>query len=838
VSSFTNFDANNDPANHVAVAEAVHKAGKHFQAALSWAVVHSDPTIYNVKWAVQWFKRIVRDLCPHSLYLKDPSGVMTPEMAGVLAAELKAEFPTLPLVFHTHCQTGFGYMTYLEAMRHGANAVECSLGFPDGNGQPYGLTMLRAAEDYGLDTGNPDKEAWHKVNMLCKERIRPLYRQGQVVRTPDIAVELTGIAGGQRSILDKELRDAGQERFIPLVDSMVQQVRREGGLVCQVTPAADSYAREAMRRIRAGIKGPDEAARGHFVTGYAQILVGENGGTKEPVVDQQRRVALDERVQKHLNDMLAEKRISQAAADALRGMEEPSSVTTAHAAASSSASSASSKGKAKGKDVPFAGTVLGAWRARMEELSAPVMLAQRAAEVEARLGELADLAKDPALLESLERKIAHAAEQAPEGAPERKVKRLADRVALLRSELAQLQSSMKKNKQTPKEAEEAYHAVLLGKAPDALYEEEFIDGHPLARSAYASGALTLEHVKELLSFSGQITCSPIELLRPGLARAKRELAAFEEEHLLGLMDSPRKAAENAVLWACFARSAVPNMLQNFFLHYYTGDHAGFFPKLFEGDKEGEFKDKIGTLQAEKDKAAKEHTFLYRNAHQQVERLLTSHSDSAALMRHLQEQHAQCLELQLRLDRWNDPSLPTNTLIAPETRARLAAKLQQLREEAARGQAQLEQLVLSHIKLHPGRMRDTVPVFDDKAASHVRFAPLGEAAAQQATQDAAAVAETCASTAAASTVHAKQAASACNVCMTAPSTTAPPSAPHVAHAHGRGSSHHRDHAHTTTPAAAASKGSTKAPAAPDAISAAEAEEFAVAKHALDQIVHHP
>jgi hypothetical protein len=176
------------------------------------------------------------------------------------------------------------------------------------------------------------------------------------------------------------------------------------------------------------------------------------------------------------------------------------------------------------------------------------------------------------------------------------------------------------------------------------------------------------------------------------------------------------------------------------------------------------------------------------------------------------------------------------LIAPETRARLAAKLHQLREEAARGQAQLEQLVLSHIKLHPGRMRDTVPVFDDKAASHVRFAPLGEAAAQQATQDAAAAAETCASTAASSTVNAKQAASACNVCMTAPSTTAPPSTSHVVHAHGRGSSHHRDHAHTTT-TAAANKGSTKAPAAPDAISAAEAEEFAVAKHALDQIVHH-
>lgn len=101
---FTNFDANNDPRNHVAVAEAVHKHGGHYQAALSWAVYHPDPTIYNPKWVVSWFRRIVKDLSPHSLYVKDPSGVLTPEMAGVLAREIKAAFPDLPLLFHTHYQ--------------------------------------------------------------------------------------------------------------------------------------------------------------------------------------------------------------------------------------------------------------------------------------------------------------------------------------------------------------------------------------------------------------------------------------------------------------------------------------------------------------------------------------------------------------------------------------------------------------------------------------------------------------------------------------------------------------------------------------------------------------
>jgi oxaloacetate decarboxylase alpha subunit len=97
VNVFTNFDAHNDWRNHVNVSEAVHKAGGHYQAALSWAVYHPDPTVYNVQWAIDFFREVSK-LGAHSLYVKDPSGVLTPEMAGVLAAEIKAAFPDLPLV--------------------------------------------------------------------------------------------------------------------------------------------------------------------------------------------------------------------------------------------------------------------------------------------------------------------------------------------------------------------------------------------------------------------------------------------------------------------------------------------------------------------------------------------------------------------------------------------------------------------------------------------------------------------------------------------------------------------------------------------------------------------
>lgn len=95
--------------------------------------------------------------------------------------------------------------------------------------------------------------------------------QSKSWRTPDISIEKSGIAGGtivalfvretvdhpsgifalgQRTILDAELRNIGMGHLTKQLDTEVQVTRAQGGKVCQVTPVADSYAREAMRRLK------------------------------------------------------------------------------------------------------------------------------------------------------------------------------------------------------------------------------------------------------------------------------------------------------------------------------------------------------------------------------------------------------------------------------------------------------------------------------------------------------------------------------------------------------------------------------------------------------------
>jgi pyruvate/oxaloacetate carboxyltransferase len=676
INVFTNFDANNDPRNHRAVAEAVHKYGQHYQAALSWAVYHPDPTIYNVQWAVNWFRQIVRDLKPHSLYVKDPSGVLTPEMAGALSKEIKAAFPDLPLIFHSHYQTGFAYAAYLEAMRNGANGVECSLGFPDGAGQPYGLAMLRMVEDYGLETGNPNKQKWHDVNMFCKTVLRPLYPNANVVRTPDIQVEQTGIAGGQRSILDKELIDAGQAHLIPTVDSMVQQVRKEGGLVCQVTPAADSYAREAMRRIRGGNPAKN------FTPGYAQILYGENGSTKEPINDAQKKAALDERVVKRVAEMAKEKKISKEAADALTGADKKDSKEP---------------------------TALSVFRAHMDKLSEPVIRAQRKTEVKGRLEELKAISSKPELLKPLEIKIQMAQKHAAEGSVEAKVGSLADRVAILQAELAALEKASAGVNEA--QAEKTYHSILLGSAPDSEFRK-IAELSPVSRDLLASEKITISNLKDILSHAGTITCSAADLLENSMEKARVELEAFEQQHCLGLLDTPQKRSENTLLWACFSKAAIPNLIENFFLNYYTGDIAGFFPKLFKGDKEGSYDPlkSYGSLKRDLEKAAAKNEFLYRNIHRNIEQILRHHPDSSAIVTKVKELRQQADQLALRAKKWEDGSVESSRITA-DTKTKVQQKIDSLRAEADKGQEVLNERVLSAIRTNKGKLKPTYPVYN-------------------------------------------------------------------------------------------------------------------------------
>ena len=532
---YTNFDAHNDWRNHIKVAESVLKYGAHYQAALSWAVYNPDPSIYNVQWAVDFFRKCVK-LGAHSLYVKDPSGVLTPAMAYALSRQIKEAFPTLPLVFHTHYQAGYGYMTYLKAVEGGANGVECSMGFADGAGQPYTASMLRAFEEAGFHTGSPNISAIRRVTEYCNS-IRPKYVGANIMKTPDISVEDSGIAGGQRSILDKELRDVGQAHLIPELDKEVFRVRSQGGKVCQVTPVADTYAREAMRRLRGG------SASSGFVPGYASILCGDGGSVKEPVDTAQQHQALLERVSSAVAELVTEKSLPATF----------SSNTAFHASLVS----------------------------QMKKLGAITFAAQRREEVLTRISQLQIVAENPELKDQIERQFVTA--QNYPGAP---AKNLTERVDQLKQEVANLDKLLVDL--TPADIEKAtsdYESVLRLDARTVLLEK-LASENPLVVEFISRKELTIPLYQRLLSRAGVVSCVSASLLPAQMDKSRKFILEMEQKEMLGMTETPRLFEDLVVLHACFQKTALPNLFNNFLRNY--RENLAFFPKLFTGHVRSKF----------------------------------------------------------------------------------------------------------------------------------------------------------------------------------------------------------------------------------------------------------
>eukprot|EP00658_Telonema_sp_P-2_P022286 TRINITY_DN18907_c0_g1_i3.p1 TRINITY_DN18907_c0_g1~~TRINITY_DN18907_c0_g1_i3.p1 ORF type:complete len:718 (+),score=137.67 TRINITY_DN18907_c0_g1_i3:213-2366(+) len=537
---YTNFDAHNDPRNHRAVAESVLKHGAHYQAALSWAVFNPDPSIYNVQWAVDFFRECVA-MGAHSLYVKDPSGVLTPEMAACLTRQVKEAFPELPLVFHTHYQTGYGYMTYLEAVKAGANGIECSLGFPDGAGQPYSLTMLRVFEDLGYNTGDPSKAAMHELSEFCK-KMRPLYPQANLMRTPDIGVESSGIAGGQRSILDKELRDVGQPQLIPEIDKEVLNVRTEGGKVCQVTPVADTYAREAMRRLRGG------DADKEFVAGYAGILVGEGGLVKEPVCPSKQERALFERAQDLGLQLVDQGAITGPAAMAVKANNSDFIYELVHT---------------------------------MQHFARPIMIQQRHVEVTSRISQLQLISEDALLLASLDRKFDLFRRNQPSGSEA--CASTADKLTELRTELTELEAASEHANSTtdasmlPVLSQHEYEVLLRGTA-ESPHAQAVLESIPRAAEFVREGHMSAVGFSKLVARAGYVTCPQSDLLPPAMHISRKAIEDLEDAELLGMRESTLLQEDLSILHACYNKAAIPNMYLNFLRNY--REDLKFWPSLY------------------------------------------------------------------------------------------------------------------------------------------------------------------------------------------------------------------------------------------------------------------
>lgn len=245
---FRIFDALNDIRNLEVPFDAVKKAGGHVQGALCYTTspVH---TIEN-------FAKLADQMVAmgaHSLCIKDMSGILSPAMAGKLVTRLKKDHPQMPVQLHCHDTSGYSEMAYLEAIRAGADVIDCAISsLAGGTSHPATETLVAGLNEYDEYRTGMELEPLEWIAQHFKDVRKKYWKFESGLLGVDAGVLRHQVPGGMISNLVGQLRDQGAEAKLPLVLEENARVRADLGFPPLVTPSSQIVGTQAVLNVLLG----------------------------------------------------------------------------------------------------------------------------------------------------------------------------------------------------------------------------------------------------------------------------------------------------------------------------------------------------------------------------------------------------------------------------------------------------------------------------------------------------------------------------------------------------------------------------------------------------------
>jgi len=184
-----------------------------------------------------------------TVYLKDPSGLLTPQRASTLIPALKQRMQGKPLEIHSHTTIGLGAISSLEAAGLGVTAVHVATGpLSNGSSLPDAQRMVSNLREFGHSV-DIDEFALTQYADYMRQLARA---EGLPFGQPqdfDAAFFRHQVAGGVMSTTRRQLRELGLEHRFDDVMAEVPRVRAELGYPIVVTPFAQMLCTQAMYNV-------------------------------------------------------------------------------------------------------------------------------------------------------------------------------------------------------------------------------------------------------------------------------------------------------------------------------------------------------------------------------------------------------------------------------------------------------------------------------------------------------------------------------------------------------------------------------------------------------------
>jgi oxaloacetate decarboxylase alpha subunit len=246
VDVFRIFDALNDPRNLETAIRAARKAGKHAQAAISYA---TSP-VHTLDAYVQ-LARTLAGLGADSLCLKDMAGLLKPYEAFTLVQALRRAVD-LPILVHSHATTGMSVATLVKAAEAGATMLDTAISAL-AMGTSHSPTetiveILRGTEyDTGLDTALLAEIAAYFRDV--RRKYAP-FESSFVGADPRIL--LSQVPGGMLSNLESQLAEAQAGDKLDAVLREIAVVQKDFGYPPLVTPTSQIVGTQAVFNVLFG----------------------------------------------------------------------------------------------------------------------------------------------------------------------------------------------------------------------------------------------------------------------------------------------------------------------------------------------------------------------------------------------------------------------------------------------------------------------------------------------------------------------------------------------------------------------------------------------------------
>ncbi len=233
-----------------AVTEAARIIKEEGDADVMGALTFTLSDIHTDEFYAEFAGRLAQSDHVDLFYLKDPSGLMSPERVRTLAPKVKAAIGAKPLEIHAHCTIGYGPLTSLAAADLGIiDAVHVGIGpLGDGSSLPEATRMVANLREAGHTVAINDqalavvKDYW--TRLATAERL-PFGKP----QSFDAAFLRHQIAGGVMTTTRRQLDELKLGHKFDAVIEETERVRAELGFPIMVTPFPQMVMSQALFNV-------------------------------------------------------------------------------------------------------------------------------------------------------------------------------------------------------------------------------------------------------------------------------------------------------------------------------------------------------------------------------------------------------------------------------------------------------------------------------------------------------------------------------------------------------------------------------------------------------------